>query len=66
MRFGVLGPLTVHTAHGEPVTVTRTAVRVLLADLLVHAGEPVSADRLIDDIWGSRPPRDPGAALQVR
>ncbi|RSM82499.1 AfsR/SARP family transcriptional regulator [Kibdelosporangium aridum] len=66
MRFGVLGPLTVHTARGEPVTVTRTAVRVLLADLLVHAGEPVSADRLIEDIWGARPPRDPAAALQVR
>ncbi|MCE7008898.1 winged helix-turn-helix domain-containing protein [Kibdelosporangium philippinense] len=66
MRFGVLGPLTVHTSHGEPVTVTRTAVRLLLADLLVHAGEPVSADRLIEDIWGVQPPRDPMAALQVR
>ncbi|CAM3949159.1 BTAD domain-containing putative transcriptional regulator [Kibdelosporangium persicum] len=66
MRFGVLGPLTVHDAHGEPVTVTRAAVRVLLADLLVHQGRPVSADRLIEDLWGAQPPRDPVAALQVR
>ncbi|GAA3987949.1 BTAD domain-containing putative transcriptional regulator [Allokutzneria multivorans] len=66
MRFGVLGALTVHDARGEPVTVTRTAVRALLADLLVHRGEPVSADRLIEDLWGAKPPRDPVATLQVR
>ncbi|SDM63269.1 BTAD domain-containing putative transcriptional regulator [Allokutzneria albata] len=66
MRFGVLGALTVHTAHGEPVTVTRASVRALLADLLVHRGHPVSADRLIEDLWGAKVPRDPVATLQVR
>ncbi|MGH3898249.1 MAG: BTAD domain-containing putative transcriptional regulator [Pseudonocardiaceae bacterium] len=30
----------------------------LLADLLVHAGEPVSADRLIDNLWGGAPEHD--------
>ncbi|ONI78594.1 hypothetical protein ALI144C_27635 [Actinosynnema sp. ALI-1.44] len=66
MRFGVLGTLTVHTSAGEPITITRAAVRLLLADLLVHQGQPVSADRLVEDLWGARPPRDPAAALQVR
>ncbi len=65
MRFGVLGALTVHAA-GEPVTITRTKVRALLADLLAHDGRPVSADRLVDDLWGTDPPRDPVAVLQVR
>ena len=30
--------------------------RALLAILLLHANEPVSADRLIDGIWGEQLP----------
>ena len=41
-------------------------VGALLADLLVHAGEPVSADRLVDDLWGERAPADPAGALQAK
>lgn len=66
MRFGVLGPLAVRTAGGAPVAVPETKVRLLLADLLAHAGEPVGVDRLIDDIWGDRPPADPRSALRVK
>ncbi|GGP05135.1 winged helix-turn-helix domain-containing protein [Nonomuraea glycinis] len=66
MRFGVLGPLAVWTDAGEPVTIPGTKVRALLADLLVHEGHPVSADRLIDDLWGDDPPGNPTGALQVR
>jgi predicted ATPase/DNA-binding SARP family transcriptional activator len=66
MRFGVLGPLAVWTSAGEPVKVPGLKVRALLADLLVHAGQPVSADRLVDDLWGERPPADPAAALQAK
>jgi DNA-binding SARP family transcriptional activator len=33
-----------------------------LADLLVHAGEPMSADRLVEDLWnGDAPPKASGA-----
>jgi hypothetical protein len=39
---------------------------VTLADLLVHAGQPVSVDRLVDDLWGERPSADPAGALQVK
>ncbi|MFB4317218.1 BTAD domain-containing putative transcriptional regulator [Actinomadura sp. 21ATH] len=66
MRFGVLGPLTVWTADGAPVTIRGLKVRTLLADLLVQDGRPVSADRLIDDLWGPAPPADPAGALQVK
>lgn len=66
MRFGVLGPLTVWDGEGEPVRVPEAKVRALLAALLVHEGRPVSADRLIDDLWGDRPPGNPANALQSK
>ncbi|MER6946993.1 BTAD domain-containing putative transcriptional regulator [Nonomuraea sp. NPDC000554] len=66
MRFGVLGPLVAWTAGGEPVQVPEVKVRALLANLLAHRGAPVSADRLIDDLWGDRPPADALAALRVK
>src|ERR1043165_5812157 len=62
----LLGPLAGWTAAGEAVAVPETKVRLLLADLLAHAGEPVGVDRLIDDLWGARPPSDPRAALRVK
>jgi DNA-binding SARP family transcriptional activator len=66
MQFGVLGPLAVTTDAGEPVTVPGTKVRVLLADLLANRNRVVSADRLIDDLWGDDPPANAAGALQVR
>ncbi|MGW7481249.1 BTAD domain-containing putative transcriptional regulator [Nonomuraea muscovyensis] len=66
MRFEVLGPLAVWTDRGEPVTIRGRMVRVLLADLLVHERRAVSVDRLVDDLWGEKPPVDPMAALHVR
>ena len=32
--------------------------------LLLHAGEVVSKDRLIDGLWGERPPRSAAKVLQ--
>ncbi|MFC7302968.1 BTAD domain-containing putative transcriptional regulator [Streptomyces monticola] len=66
MRFGVLGPLMVWDGEGEPVTVPEVKVRALLADLLLHEGRPVSADRLIDDLWGDAVPGNPANALQAK
>ncbi|MBJ8346428.1 BTAD domain-containing putative transcriptional regulator [Antrihabitans sp. YC2-6] len=66
MRFGILGPLAVWTDTGEPVAVPGTKVRALLADLLVNVGRPVSADRLIDDIWGERPPGNAAGTLSAK
>ncbi|WP_460768140.1 ATP-binding protein [Nocardiopsis nanhaiensis] len=66
MRFGVLGPLSVRTDHGEPVRVGDTKVRALLAALLLARGRPVPADRLVDHLWGDSPPTRPTAVLQAR
>ena len=38
--------------------------RSVLAILLLHAGKTVSSDRLIDELWGERPPADAQTALQ--
>ncbi|MFG1798030.1 BTAD domain-containing putative transcriptional regulator [Nocardia sp. NPDC049149] len=66
MRFGVLGPLTVWTDTGTVVPIPGTKVRALLADLLVGAGQPVSGDRLIDDIWAEDPPGNPAGTLAAK
>ncbi|MEW1846494.1 BTAD domain-containing putative transcriptional regulator [Nonomuraea angiospora] len=66
MYFAYLGPLAVTTSDGRPVAVPEAKVRALLADLLVHAGRPVAADRLVDDLWGERLPGDPSGALQTK
>ncbi|WP_433533972.1 BTAD domain-containing putative transcriptional regulator [Micromonospora sp. CA-249363] len=66
VQFGVLGPLAVTTDAGEPVVVPGAKVRALLADLLTNRNQVVSADRLIDDLWGDDAPANPIGALQVR
>ncbi|MFG2769549.1 BTAD domain-containing putative transcriptional regulator [Streptomyces sp. NPDC048350] len=66
MYFSVLGPLTVRTTDGHAVDVPEAKVRALLAALLVHVGQTVSADRLVDDLWGERLPGNPAGALQTK
>ncbi|MFI0410586.1 BTAD domain-containing putative transcriptional regulator [Actinomadura sp. 3N508] len=66
MRFGVLGPLIAWTDDGSAVHVPEPKVRTLLAMLLTEPGRPVSADRLVDALWGDRPPRNPSGTLQAR
>ncbi|MBP2319844.1 DNA-binding SARP family transcriptional activator/Tfp pilus assembly protein PilF [Kibdelosporangium banguiense] len=56
MRFRVLGPVRVWHA-GEWVTIRAAQPRVVLAILLIEAGRVVSADRLVDELWGDHPPR---------
>ncbi len=40
-----------------------TKQRSVLAILLLEAGKPVSADHLIDELWGDSPPDDANTAL---
>ena len=64
MRFRVLGPVEARAdADGEPA-VLPAKLRVLLVVLLVHAGRPVSRDRLMAVLWPDRPP--PSAPHVVR
>ena len=55
MEFCVLGPVEVWDG-GRRVPVGGPKQRALLAVLLLHANEAISRDRLIDGIWGERPP----------
>ncbi|MEV4657040.1 BTAD domain-containing putative transcriptional regulator [Micromonospora sp. NPDC049301] len=66
MRFGVLGPLTVWTTDGTVVAVPGLKVRALLAALLLHEGQPVPADRLIDYLWGDAAPGNAPGALSAK
>lgn len=52
--------------EGETVRVPELKVRALLAALLAHDGKPVSADRLVHDLWGDEPPGKPNGALQAK
>ena len=63
MDFRILGPLEVWD-RGRPIELRRRKERAVLAILLLRAGTPVSADELIDGLWGERPPRTAKAALQ--
>jgi DNA-binding SARP family transcriptional activator/Flp pilus assembly protein TadD len=63
LEFRVLGPLEV-VHDGRVVPLDRRRMRALLAFLLLHANELVSADRLIDEVWGPEPPKTAGASLQ--
>jgi DNA-binding SARP family transcriptional activator len=65
VNFAILGPLEVRD-DGRPIDVAGRRQRALLAILLLHAGEVVSSDRLIDDLWGDEPPEAGAAALRVR
>ncbi|MFG1947898.1 BTAD domain-containing putative transcriptional regulator [Nonomuraea sp. NPDC048826] len=66
MRIGVLGPLETRSDDGGPLRVPDRKVRVLLAALAARGGGPVPADRLVHDLWGDRPPRNPAGTLQAR
>lgn len=64
MEFRILGPLEAHS-DGEPLRLGGAKQQGLLAILLLHAGEVVSSDRLIDALWGEAPPQTARKALQV-
>jgi predicted ATPase/DNA-binding SARP family transcriptional activator len=64
MEFRVLGPLEI-AAGSRRLPVSGARERALLAILLIHAGEVVAADRLIEELWGSDIPGNPSNALQV-
>ncbi len=54
MRFGILGTTRVWRDDGSEVPVGGPARRALLALLLAEPGQVVTADRLIDDLYGTR------------
>lgn len=64
MHFRVLGPLEVLDG-GRSVPLGGTKQRAVLALLLLRANTLVSADALVEAVWGERPPERSRAVLQV-
>ena len=62
----MLGTLEVLDDGGHPVELRGNKLRTLLAALLLRAGQPVSADRLADLLWGDSPPSGAANALQAQ
>ncbi|TDE41393.1 AfsR/SARP family transcriptional regulator [Nonomuraea mesophila] len=56
LYFRLLGPLTVERG-GSVVDVGGLQQRVMLALLLLRAGQVVSSDELVDALWGESPPQ---------
>jgi DNA-binding SARP family transcriptional activator len=63
MEFRILGPFEVRGPAG-PVDVRGAKRRGLLACLVVHAGQPMSTDPLVEELWGDR--GSDGAARTVQ
>src|SRR5688500_7149087 len=55
MEFRLLGVTEVRRATG-PIDLPAGGGRVLLALLALRAGEPIAAERLIDELWNGAPP----------
>ncbi|MEB3981583.1 nuclear transport factor 2 family protein [Mycobacterium sp. 663a-19] len=64
MELGVLGPLQVRQ-DGTPVVIPGAKPRAILTMLGLHGGAVVSADALVELIWGNDPPRTADKALQT-
>lgn len=63
LEFRILGPLEV-LLDGRPAALAGLRQRAVLAVLLTRAGETVPASRLIDEVWGERPPASAANVLQ--
>ena len=63
VHLGVLGPLEVSGPTGD-VALTGRNDRVVLTALAAWPNEALSTDRLVDALWGERPPRSSSKVLQ--
>ncbi|WP_020499002.1 BTAD domain-containing putative transcriptional regulator [Sciscionella marina] len=64
MQIGILGPFEVRADDGALAEVPGARLRALLVALALEPGHVVPKGRLVDWIWGERPPADVANALQ--
>jgi YVTN family beta-propeller protein len=62
--FRILGPLEAQD-NGRLAPLGGTRQRAVLAILLLHRGQVVSMDRLVDELWGEHPPGTATKTVQV-
>ena len=64
LQVRLLGPVEV-TRDGQRVRLPGAKPTTLLALLAIHVGEAVGTDRLVEGLWGYRPPRSADAVLRT-
>ena len=64
MRFGLLGSLSVHDDSGRSLDLGGNQSRTVLTVLLAAAGRVVTAEALVDILWGEDPPASAPGTLQ--
>jgi DNA-binding SARP family transcriptional activator len=63
VEFGILGPVQV-LREGQAIEPGSPKLRALLVNLVLHHGQVVSRDRLIEDLWAGSPPSTGLGVLQ--
>lgn len=64
MEFRILGPMEVREGTRR-LDVPGGRARALLAMLVLHAGDAVPSERLVDELWGERPPPTANTVVQM-
>ena len=64
MRFRLLGPLEI-LVDDDWRAIGAPKWRSVLAALLIHPGQIVSADTLISEVWGDDPPARAGNLISI-
>jgi predicted ATPase/DNA-binding SARP family transcriptional activator len=64
LHFCMLGPIKVVGIDGETIEVSSPTQRAILALLLINRNEVLSADRMIEEIWGDDESRPLPKSLQ--
>jgi DNA-binding SARP family transcriptional activator/streptogramin lyase len=64
VKYRILGPLVLGNGTA-PVSLDAPKQRALLGVLLLHPNETISSERLIDELWGERPPATATKVLQT-
>jgi DNA-binding SARP family transcriptional activator len=64
LEFRILGPFEARQ-DGEVVRIGGPKQRALLAILVLSANQPVSVDRLIEELWGGAPPGSAAHSVEV-
>lgn len=64
MKFGILGPLTMHD-NGVPCLPSAPKQRQLMALFLVNANKFVPIETAVEELWEGRPPRTVVPTLQT-
>ena len=64
LEFRVLGPLEV-VHDGQKLALGKAQQQAVIGLLALCAPQPVPIDRLVDEVWGERPPASAHHAIQV-